>query len=618
MLLPKPLPFCLAALLALVPLSIASAQEWELHMKPKPQTTRPAPAQRPVQTPTPPSPPSSSSPAQTQSGWDLHVKPRSAAPSAELRPNANSPRALAAFLENSSWDGALFLRNRKPMRATVRFLPRGSTVGSLLSVQMAVDAFGWSNVGPYHAFTLNRDGDLRIGRVADAGDSTPRWFATIWRETLIDPFDRTVLRIGMSGGVIFLTRRAQGDDPGQRCSASSGGHEAWLLQRLTAWTLARDLKIEFDAGLAKLDEARASLAEVFADETVKARLGGANLATIDEAGFRRAMLDLYDCLLTREEIPRRELLTGLVDADLLTRHRAAYFADRDARLPLPPQPLATLAQAREIAEATRRAEQELPMLLAKAGSMAALAPLAERLSQVRPAVLKAALAQLKTQAATQSREEAEKRAAERERRAAERMRGVRFPDSAISAARTPMMRQLVAGKLTRLHGEELSYVGGFADWSVNECGLPTAVGDRIMLLALIDPARQRVKAGADYANPNLGQSLGSAAANQAAYIEGATSAKAIGCRQPFLSAALASMVELAAAVKQEADGSASLFERSCRLDRAASDCACILQVGQASMPDIADQRYSRNLVGSLIQRNPLTGFKLAACGVTTY
>ncbi|MGE0151739.1 MAG: hypothetical protein AB7R90_03920 [Reyranellaceae bacterium] len=596
------LAFLLPALtLLLAP--AASAQEWELHMKPKPgQQPAPAPA------------PAAPSQPQAPSGWNLHMKPGSAAPSADERIKANSPRALAAALENSAWDGALFPRNRPPIRLSIAFRsPRGVAPNALLAVSLRADTAAWREEKPYYAFTLTPDGDMRIASVASAGSST--WFATVFRETYIEAFDRTVLRLGTGEGVAFLTRRTDGDQRSQieRCAA----HDRWLAERQAAWTIARELKIDFAAGLSQLDEARASLAAAFDPAAFAARFG-TGLDAIDEAGFKRLMLEFFDCAVSSAEMPRQELLAGMIDASLAMRQRGGFFADSARRPVMPDQPLATLQQAREIALATREAEQELPALIARAGTEAALALQAKRLSQVRPAILKTALAELKARTVAQRKEDGDRRAAERQRRAAERMRGVRFPDGAIAAIRAPMMRQLVAGRLTRVQGEELSYVGGFAEWSVAQCGIPASAGDRLMLLALIDPARQRAAAGGDYSNPNPGGSVGSAARNQAAYLDGAATAKAISCRDPFLGAALASMVELASSMKQDSEGNASLFERSCRLDRSASDCACVLQVGQASMPDIADQRYSRGLVAELIQRNPFTGFKLAGCGVTRY
>lgn len=605
------LPALLSLLVLLSPLA-ATAQEWELHMKPKPgQQT---PAQKPAPAPQPQTPP----PSSQGGGWDLHMKPKSAAPSAEARPDAGSPQALAAFLQDSVWDGALFMRGKQPVRLSMAFHAPQGIAGALLGI--AIRGAAWSGDQSYYGFTLRPDGDLRIARVGSNDDrSSPTWFATILRQHYVDAFDRTVLRVGMADGYAFLTRRTDTDPRtgalamAERCAP----HDRWLGDRLAAWELARSLKIEFADGLRGLDPARASLAAALDDAGFAARFG-TGLDGFDEAGFRRLMLSFYDCALSLPELPRAELLSGLVDARLVTQQRGNFFADSGNRPALPAQPLLTLAQARDIARTTHQTEQELPALVDRAGDEAGLAPLAERLSQARPATLQAALAELKTRTDANRKDAGERRAAERQRRAADRMKGVRFPDGAIAPLRAPLMRQLVAGRVDRLQGEELAYVGGFAELAATQCGLPESAADRLTLLALIDPARQRAAGGSDYSNPNPGGAVGSAARSQAAYLDGAATAKAIGCRDPFVGAALASMVELASDMKRDAQGTASLFERSCRLDRSASDCACILQVGQATMPDIADRRYSRGLVGDLIQSNPFTGFKLAACGVTRY
>jgi hypothetical protein len=107
--------------------------------------------------------------------------------------------------------------------------------------------------------------------------------------------------------------------------------------------------------------------------------------------------------------------------------------------------------------------------------------------------------------------------------------------------------------------------------------------------------------------------------NNASFMEGVLAIRMLECDDRFISAFLASVLELAEATKQDKDGGVPLFIRSCAQERSREDCGCIARVGKTVIEGIYEEAYSREVFPRIISRNPLLGMRLAAeCRVTNY
>ncbi|MEL6422478.1 MAG: hypothetical protein AAFQ42_08555 [Pseudomonadota bacterium] len=199
-------------------------------------------------------------------------------------------------------------------------------------------------------------------------------------------------------------------------------------------------------------------------------------------------------------------------------------------------------------------------------------------------------------------------------------RGPARPRLDVSRAPAPArsaLRDAVAGRALTLTAKNTPYLAGIAANLAGRCSVPRGFSDRAALKAWAASGFSSMIFGSDYSNPDLGAAIGS----QLNSIAGVSAGTEFGKRIPCGPAAQVIATAILKAVRQmegRDSNNESLFVSSCSNRHGTKKCECIAGVVRGTMPDIHRQVYAPHIIKGAIQRNPLTGFMMMACGVTQY
>ncbi|CDF34471.1 unnamed protein product [Chondrus crispus] len=165
--------------------------------------------------------------------------------------------------------------------------------------------------------------------------------------------------------------------------------------------------------------------------------------------------------------------------------------------------------------------------------------------------------------------------------------------------------------------ENQAFLGGLGSGMLKQCGVPQNGALRAEMQKFVLTIVNGSIMGSNYSDRNLGKVWGSAARQQANLASGIHVGRQIPCKT-----AAAVSVRLIKALKAStrgADGGLSPFVHSCSPKFDQRRCQCLADNGRAVMPDIHQQFYRRDLIKSIINRNPLIGLQIAmACQISNY
>jgi len=208
------------------------------------------------------------------------------------------------------------------------------------------------------------------------------------------------------------------------------------------------------------------------------------------------------------------------------------------------------------------------------------------------------------------------RAAARVERARQRMAGVATPGWL--GGQSVRFEALTSGNMAALDGDSMSLFAGFAAGALETCNMPVDPEAKARIRGLIMQGVTR-SLGTEYATGSVEKTVQSQIQNTSFYALGVEITKDMPCASPYLARVLESLDDFATPDVGNGWHRASLFERSCALDRPATECACIEKESYKVMPDIGRQRYSRDLIAMTLTMSPVATLQMAtACGVTRY
>jgi len=270
--------------------------------------------------------------------------PQAAAPSAPAtQPEAAQPvtgqpaaRSYTADLSAmaGSWEGGAFLAQFAPMRVALTIeAATAGTDSALPTVRY------WEGTAAETKYTLVPDGpDKAImasaGVALRQGEGKPSGIGTVRLVRAADgQGERIILDLARTAQTATLTRAPQAALPGLaepfgwRCS---NVYDAWLQDRDSALAKGQSIQSSFQEVLPHYDPIGASRIEMFSNPVFSARLG-VPFNEITDAQFTTILGDLRLCTLTRNSLPPKELMQGLMDVDAVIAERTTLTGGRAAR-----------------------------------------------------------------------------------------------------------------------------------------------------------------------------------------------------------------------------------------------------------------------------------------------
>jgi len=522
------------------------------------------------------------------------------------------PDVFAQF--EGAWDGAIYDKdNRARQVAFVVSRSEGGSRNRVFDVAVVLDG----TEGKV-AFSRNQGDGLSIVNILNTG-SLP--------VALRGPITSKIMK---SGSVEYFVFATQGDADGvglvwrRPQSRAATSLQMACKDRITPFAsardrardTARDLRIEFFPALSSYDENDGALRDAYVSV-----LANASDNEIAEFGQLAA-----ECMVASPGFYNyfgRNLLAGIVDMVAVEKMRIGLIRNRELRngwiigaetLP-----------SSSIIDDTYQAENELASLLPSLSVaenidavLAGLQGNVKTLQRVRPSILKKALEPVSIQLARLGDTAARVAIADRRARA-----GARWPSGSPMPPelgdRSALFGELMSGVKDRFSGDEISLFGGFVAGAIDKCSQPSSLSDRLQLLGFLFQGVDRALFGDSYATGSLSDTLRESLQGSLTYDEGAGIVAKFGCDSQFLAAALADLVDASRTRLITGDGRASLFVRSCALDRSVEQCKCMARTMQSVIPGINDLRFDRSQLATLASQNPLTAAQVGAvCGVGNY
>ena len=431
------------------------------------------------------------------------------------------------------------------------------------------------------------------------------------REIGATPYgDALLLHVAGGTGLLFRRPTDQKDPLDRVCQTHIG---TALDAGVAAYNATRRLKEAFYPAFAGFEETSAAARAALAAPSVRA-MGADRFVALAEL-----------CLLTSTEfdtIVWSKAFDNVVDIAAIGKIRGSVaragtpkFPGRLGKPGVEPRIAGILSQTEaasvHLAQAGTIGQADIPEAM-----ITQLSALAPQLAHVQAEALWATL-----QPAAQRLDIFEKaaiasRAEARVARARQRMAGVVTPGWL--AGQSARFEALTSGRMAALDGDSMSVFGGFAHAALDKCAAQFDPGTKARIIGSVLKGASR-SMGTEYATGGLGQTMQSQMQNAGLYALGAEIAKDMPCDMPYLKKVLETLGDLATRDTVNGWNRASLFARSCALDRPSSQCACVETSLDNVMPDLGQQRYSPNLISMLIRKNPLVaGPMLAACGVQRY
>jgi hypothetical protein len=500
-----------------------------------------------------------------------------------------------------AWDGGWFDEDGSMHQVSMTIFPSTTDVRyQIFDIEMGID-----NRSGTVGLIQDRSGELNF---VSAGNALIRG-GEIRSEVLSqDGTDYFTFRI--DGGNGFVVRRPEGQTQSLQdiCSTRI---DAWAAQRAQSRKIARDLKVAFHPAMSFYDEVDASLTDQL--NNGKSKKGGASPADFATLA--------YQCLLTSPNYPRwvRDgIFDGVLPTDGIAEIRSwmQRFGEIKGPLTRDGGEIATTGTEQSDAETNLEAAVAEFVPTDVASILNFVESRSDLIASSRPSRLATILAPLETALDVLMRCSAasmENRIAAAE----QRMSTIAVPD--LPVGREDDFADLVGGRIRVLSEDQIAFFGGFVGETIETCDLPAAFDQRVAVSSILFSGLDRAIFGDGYATGDLRETLGASLTGTSEYVSGANAAKSMTCTSPYLTAVLASLVELASTDSVTDSGRASLFVRSCSLDRSQTQCGCIEHQLSTLFPNVSTQEYDRDYLARAIPMNPLVGIKLASvCQVGDY
>lgn len=513
----------------------------------------------------------------------------------------------------AQWDGAII--DRQGRAYPVAFDIRKSTEGSesrLFDVAVKLDGRDGKI-----ALSMSQSGKLSIVNILNES-SFPVALRGSVTSKLLTADGQSYFTIATQGdadgtGILFRRKPEQSGKPLQDLCKEE--IERFATDRNRARETARELRIKFFPALAGYSETQASLWDALAERDNR----GSPISRSAFPGLAR------DCMLTTAYFGSymdKGLFSDIVDMQAVAALRIKVARSNFGKDWSPPAIRVTpLADPKQV-EASEAALAPLAQAWAQMQSageiLAVIKGNAAAFENARPSVVVSLLQPVAKRLDDIAAGVAASAAADRKARALARLSSITLPREMLGAW-ADSVEQLLRGEKSRFSGSEIGFFGGFAAGAIKECGLPATIPERLQLSGFVTQGMDRVIFGENYATGGIPETLAGTFKGSIAFGTGEAVPKNAGCTNAFVTAVLSALSEAATLRTQAKDGGASLFIRSCSLDRNQSQCECMAREMQAAIPNINDQKYDRSQLVSTIQRNPATAMKLATiCQVGKY
>ena len=177
--------------------------------------------------------------------------------------------------------------------------------------------------------------------------------------------------------------------------------------------------------------------------------------------------------------------------------------------------------------------------------------------------------------------------------------------------------KLESGEPFQFTDQSYTFTAGVAYELLSKCNLSVETADRTEVVTFATAASQRILVGSMFSNPDLGKTLKSQRESQAIFAIGLQAAKLTEC--VGADRLITNIAKIVRSNKQGSDGGQAAFIKTCSPVHDEGRCGCLARLGSAVHSNIYQMNYSRELVYSIIQGNPLLGFQImAVCSISRY
>ena len=396
---------------------------------------------------------------------------------------------------------------------------------------------------------------------------------------------------------------------------------SWLEERKESEEIATLLQIELYPLLQSYDPSLASNESIFGSSVLK-KVFGDGIETLDEMERRALAKQIFSCLLLEEKVLQHSGASSLYDLRVVQAAKLrAYSSSRASDI----SHGQTAAYQRFIKNGVRADDQtttddvfpEWRTVALGASAQSDLENMLKRkaatFESYEPATLKKILDPISVtlnQLRLAKRHENTEQQRERYQRMLQR---VTIPYGQIPDPFKNQVRQLARGEPVSLDSASLLFFGGYASHAMKKCTNALTSSQRYTVSEFLLSSVLRAGIGPNFSEPNISTAL----AGQGTFAIGRTVSQSVGCSvaEPLLTF-VHDMVE---GSRNSIDGRPSVFVRSCASSFNERQCSCLAKAGEAALPGINKMRYSRNVIPSIISRNPIAGARvIAQCGIERY
>lgn len=239
------------------------------------------------------------------------------------------------------------------------------------------------------------------------------------------------------------------------------------------------------------------------------------------------------------------------------------------------------------------------------------------LSDYPPAEVEQAIAPLVAASSTaRATEQRVATAAQRERYRG-LLEGVSIPYSRIEQPYRRLLEAMADGRQVELDSGTMLFLAGLSGHNLKNCSTGLSTSERMPIAEFVGQSVLRAGMGDNYSDTNIGRNMQSSATGQAIFAAGSSAAQVAGCdaADPLLRI----VGDVLRANSSGEQGQEPVFVRSCTPVHGEASCRCAAKVGMAVYPDIYHKRYHRNIIATIIQKNPMVGMQIAfQCGISNY
>ncbi len=184
------------------------------------------------------------------------------------------------------------------------------------------------------------------------------------------------------------------------------------------------------------------------------------------------------------------------------------------------------------------------------------------------------------------------------------------------------LRRAIVPNPVRLTGDSVDFFGGVAVELIDKrCLGDLSSQERAELATVANAAQNRLMASPNYSDADIGNMMRQHQAAVARVTAGITFTRTLACPNPASTALARAVVRAMQSASAGPNGGAPVFAESCPRNSNfnQTQCQCLMRVGMAAIPDIAQRPYRREIIHEIIQRNPVAGMQIGlVCRIINY